>query len=658
MNKFKLFIKKAGTIYSYTHPENYDEVVLNIGPKEGNYFSSIGYELKEVVNGYYYSTLNKIDDDSFLCTGIIIELRVDENKPNFYHFSVDNVKPHTITVILPLKNEIIIKDYEIAGLKKYFKDKLNLKEDIIFNSFPSYRSGFHHESQVNLFNGDYLEYQIIEEPNKIIRKLLSNKTINDKDLSLIDDFNIFNDKKNVDKSKLIDFLTRIGIRKNVSSTGISFYFKENNFIFPINLNQIKDLLIEISRKERMEGVVVSFLENKSSQFFMDLKRVGNITEPEGILFKNGFFSGEKFFEKYDENDLIQANESLSMSRFFDLSGGNFIGNAYNFIKDLSRNDNDEIDEERFDIFCKIIGYYLYPKKELTNAVAFVITDYNEDIIKTSANGGNGKSTFIQLLKMYRNTIIKDGKKFKANDKFALSSVDESNKILAFDDIKEGFDVGDLYNMVTSDMEIEGKFDNSISIPFNLSPKIIITTNKPFPLRDNSDQRRFKQIEVSNYFKKTFVINKYGENIFTRNEEINKTDLFVCHCLTRFLSDKYFHVKIKNNQNTERNKLIIEAGTKIIEFLDDVFSDIDSGFVKLLDKLGNEYILIHKGKLIYNSLLDLFLSKKNNEISSTKFYSYVDRYVALKFYSGDLNKVIRTRTNLYGQGNKFVIDLPK
>ncbi|MHC1737159.1 MAG: bifunctional DNA primase/polymerase [Ignavibacteriaceae bacterium] len=154
------------------------------------------------------------------------------------------------------------------------------------------------------------------------------------------------------------------------------------------------------------------------------------------------------------------------------------------------------DSGRFDSLCSAIGFLLHNFKNPVDAKAIVFTDEN---FSDGAAGRSGKSLLAKSLSFLRNSVDIDGKNFSFNDPFAFQRVSATTSLVLFNDVDKSFPFEKLYNIISDSFVVQRKFLHEISIPFEKSPKVIITGNNTIRNSDPSAKARKFEIEFSSYY---------------------------------------------------------------------------------------------------------------------------------------------------------------
>lgn len=188
-------------------------------------------------------------------------------------------------------------------------------------------------------------------------------------------------------------------------------------------------------------------------------------------------------------------------------------------------------------FMSAFGYLLHTYKDKANARAVILVDENST--PGFAQGGTGKSLFAYSLKHLRSRRYIAGKTVKTNSQFLFMDAKLGDQILLFDDVKEDFDFESLFNVITDDMQVEAKYRNRLTIPFEDSPKIVVATNNIIHGFGNSFTRRQYVLPFNNYYINNPKPDKeFGHKLFEQwdDREWNRFDKFAIRCLQEYLKN--------------------------------------------------------------------------------------------------------------------------
>ena len=169
--------------------------------------------------------------------------------------------------------------------------------------------------------------------------------------------------------------------------------------------------------------------------------------------------------------------------------------------------NFALDEDQYRAWKESFGYLIHNHKKVDSLKCIIYIDSEGTF--GQPEGGNGKSLLLEGLMYYKNMIQMDGKAWKENDNFVFSSVTPQTKFVLINDLNENFKFDRLFNVITDDMQIEGKGTNKLHIPKSLSPKVAVSTNEVISGVGGSYARRQHIVEFGNYWNRA---EKRGEKI--------------------------------------------------------------------------------------------------------------------------------------------------
>jgi hypothetical protein len=245
-----------------------------------------------------------------------------------------------------------------------------------------------------------------------------------------------------------------------------------------------------------------------------------------------------------------------------LDTNNIKGDFFEFLKDIAPKPLSGNDPElNFKSLKSIIGFLLHNFKDLTNAKCVILYD---SVINGKPNGGSGKGLLLQGLEKIVETAVEDGKILKLNSQFPFPKVYPGTRLLAIDDAKEGFPFEKLFSAITGQLTVERKYENSISIPFDISPKIMITSNYIIPGEGASHRRRRIEYTISETYTDEFRPDvKFGRTFFDEWKVDDWNDFFdtMISCIQDFLSNGV----IMQNYNLKLRQLQQEASPDFIEY---------------------------------------------------------------------------------------------
>ena len=177
-----------------------------------------------------------------------------------------------------------------------------------------------------------------------------------------------------------------------------------------------------------------------------------------------------------------------------------------------------------------------------------------------------------------------------------------------DDVRRNFDFERLFSVITEGIQVENKGKNTFYIPFEASPKFIITANAAIRGEGNSHERRKLEIEFSNYFNKTSTpYTLFGHHLYDDwdSHEWVKFDNYILCCI------QYYFIKglvAPKSVNIEYKKLSANTSS---EFMEWALDNIRTGTV-------------HGKRAFYESFVNDCPEQKRF-VSSLRFYAFVANY---------------------------------
>lgn len=270
------------------------------------------------------------------------------------------------------------------------------------------------------------------------------------------------------------------------------------------------------------------------------------------------------------------------------------------------------DIERTKALRSTIGYLIHTHKDKTDQKAII---FNDQEINENPNGGSGKSLMLTALHYIRKVVKIDGKSFDPNKSdFVYQRINLDTQILSFDDVKRNFNFEQLFSLITEGIAVNRKNKDEIFIPFERSPKIVITTNYVINGTGTSHERRRHEIEFYQYFNnKRNPLDEYGRLLFDswNTNDWNKFDNYMVSNLKLFLNKGLLESK---SINAEAKRLIQSSHIVFYDWVED-------------DPLPTNI-------RIYNAdILSRFISdnKTFKDLSTRKLLAWISEYANYKGY---------------------------
>jgi len=266
-----------------------------------------------------------------------------------------------------------------------------------------------------------------------------------------------------------------------------------------------------------------------------------------------------------------------------------------------------------------LGFMLMEYKDPSVAKAVIAMDGKQSMVGDS-NGRTGKSLIGELLKSVLRTASINGKKRDMDtDNFLWNDVDESTRIVFIDDVRQGFVFEDLFFVITGDWTVNYKGGRRITIPFQSSPKIYLTTNHALKGSDDSHKDRQWLIAFCDYYNSQHKpIDDFGLRFFSDwdFDQWNLTWNMLAMCIQLYLR---YGVIEAPGERLEQRKLRQEITEDFISWADEYFSD-------------DEHI---NTRLARKDLTDKFFEyapQQRKYITATEFKKKIVKYCKWKGYT--------------------------
>lgn len=463
-------------------------------------------------------------------------------------------------------------------------------------------------------------------PEQIKKELnVNNDVLTDIQVQLVDNEDPFwvihKDKKGnetitIEPYKYACFLTKNGFNKYYPETSENptFVRVKENKVRLSSSTQIKDFVLDYLIKKELVSVwnycsKSPYLFNETHLNMIDsvsLKMLCDDKHTSFIPFKNGVVKVTKkdieLLQYVDVNGYIWENQIIN--REFEVTN-NFTNDFQDFVKKVSNND-----PVRIESLESTLGYLIHTYKDKTDQKAII---FNDQEIDDNPNGGSGKSLMLTALNNFRRVVKIDGKAFdpKKSD-FVYQRVNLDTQMLAFDDVKKNFQFENLFSLITEGITVNRKNKDEIFIPFERSPKIVITTNYVINGVGSSHERRRHEIEFFQYFnERRSPLTEYGRLLFDswNKQDWFKFDNYMINNLKKFLKNGLS----KSVSINAESKRFIQATTK------DFFDWVEEGN------------LMHNARIYNNEIIQKFQNEYKNykDLNTKVFLKWVKEYCIFK-----------------------------
>lgn len=146
-----------------------------------------------------------------------------------------------------------------------------------------------------------------------------------------------------------------------------------------------------------------------------------------------------------------------------------------------------------------LGYMMHRYKNPSKAWCPYFME-NKVTEESVSNGGSGKSICANIPAHYMNTIPLDGRNpdLLANNHWT-ENITEHVDLLHFEDMHQYSKFNVLYNLITGPMPVNPKHSRGYTLPFELSPKLVMSSNYAIKDLDQSSRRRLLFSVFSDYY---------------------------------------------------------------------------------------------------------------------------------------------------------------
>jgi hypothetical protein len=352
----------------------------------------------------------------------------------------------------------------------------------------------------------------------------------------------------------------------------------------------------------------------------------------GLPFKNGFFyydNGEIKQKKYTDVNGFFAPHNIQNREF---KYTNEVGMFERFLTRASTgrevaNSSDTINI--YNSFKAMFGYLIHTYKSQTNSPCIILTD--EGANDDNRNGRRGKSLLSKGIAEIQTQLFKGGNEFDPNYTFVFDDLEKKHKSYVIDDVPAGFKYESLYTNILGNINCHRKGKTAETIPFEETPKFLITTNwvVRYDEKNTSTNARFLEYKFSDYYKPTFSPQDEFKCSFFEDwnsEEWDRFYSFSFRCVNEYFKNGIS--QIPYNKTTDNylasfnNTSMLDEFERIINTLLDCRNEfVVNDFLAIYDAYDNpmriQRFFTHKN---IKRLIDVWFSKNSN-IN----WSYYSRY---------------------------------
>jgi len=189
-----------------------------------------------------------------------------------------------------------------------------------------------------------------------------------------------------------------------------------------------------------------------------------------------------------------------------------------------------------------IGYVLHGWKDPSLPKAVVITDEQMPEDQGQTNGGTGKTLVTTAIGKMRTMLTlskQEQLKISTGKDFALQRMTASIRVINLNDLPQDFNFVNIFDMLTEGTVVERKQRDSYYIPYEDSPKFIITTN--FTVADSGtsvSRRKCEYQAYPHYTPEYGPADEFGQLFFDDwdDSEWLAFDAYMIECVRLFLEN--------------------------------------------------------------------------------------------------------------------------
>jgi|25_taG_2_1085351.scaffolds.fasta_scaffold02368_5 hypothetical protein len=405
---------------------------------------------------------------------------------------------------------------------------------------------------------------------------------------------------------------------------------ENNIAKVYNPQEMFNYVLKYIEKQNDDKLSSSFIKD-GENFLMSKKAIlGSLPELNATRFKDTKNSAIVFFKNVF---VVVDKKGCKCYNYSHLS--NIIPNQYIFERQIIKQEFKHRKDYKASQFRKFltlstnekkhfknvataIGYILHRNKNPSLAKAVILSDILSQATN-SANGRSGKGIIIKALEQLLNVVEYNGKNLDlARDRFVYQSIDIETDLFVLQDVQQNFSFESLFAVLTDKMNIEKKHQDKITLNFESSPKIAVTTNYTLSDTGGSFSDRKHLVLLNNYFSATYKPEKHFGNLFFlewNKKEYQRFYSFMIYCLTQ-----YFKKGLVNYNSPELRFQKLENET-------------NKAFVQIMESNYNELRTYYLLKNIANELGEEINSSEDS-VRSRVVSNWIESWASFKGYKVD------------------------
>lgn len=223
---------------------------------------------------------------------------------------------------------------------------------------------------------------------------------------------------------------------------------------------------------------------------------------------------------------------------------------------------------KFNSLITTVGFLLSTYKNTDESFMPIL---EEDIEQASKGGGTGKGLVIKIIGFLRSVVDLNCKVWTPSTPFPHQKITVETDIIHYNDYEPSkFKISELNNDVTEGIDIQNKYEGEFKVPFEISPKGVVTTNYRTPDEAEFEARRQKKIYLVKYFTRQHrPKHEFGKE-FGRGSTWTDFDWHITHNILIYCLQNYLVAGVSESIPTEnvKRKAIIEGyGQEFLDFME-------------------------------------------------------------------------------------------
>lgn len=227
----------------------------------------------------------------------------------------------------------------------------------------------------------------------------------------------------------------------------------------------------------------------------------------------------------------------------------------------------------------VIGYLAHEFKDETIGYIIVLT---EEVADPKLGGGTGKNIFSSLFSHTTTFKSIPGALVKYDEKFLQAW--DYERVLAISDAPKKFEFTFLKEMTTGTGKVKKLFKNEVTIPVELMPKFIVSTQFSYEVTDGGLRRRIIPLEFTDFFTKSGGVDVYFKKHFPQGwsaADWAGYDFFIAGCVQTWLRNGLKLSDASLSTTGKQKQFEQTYGRSLYEFFSDHIEEwVETGRVEI------------------------------------------------------------------------------